>query len=188
MAFVGEESGTGKLIIEDGAQIDGSISVGEYGTLLGNGGKINGTVVNHGTITPGRSTGILNVNGDLENSGLIEFEIAGPSDFDQLNTEGAFTAGGTIKVKLQNGYNPRPGEEFDIINLGFGSFIDAGYILDYSEAQLANPGWKWSFHYSPNNGSISLVVLPEPMSFTLLLICAASFGWQRTIVRSTHVI
>jgi autotransporter-associated beta strand protein len=96
------------------------------GGTLGGTGTITGlvTVENGGTLSPGESPGILNVNGVTHNSGsTFEVEIGGvnlgntANDHDQLNVTGAVSLGSaTLSVSLFGGFSPTTGQTFTIIN------------------------------------------------------------------------
>ena len=51
----------------------------------------------------------MSITGNLTNSGILEFEIASPQFYDHLDLHGTLTAGGTIAVKLLDGYAPTAG-------------------------------------------------------------------------------
>jgi hypothetical protein len=147
----------------------------ESGLNISNGATLKGTgtlisdITNAGIIAPGNSPGTLNINGSLTNSNTLEFEIAGLSSHDNINVSGAFSAAGTIVVKLLDGYTPADGDIFNLMT--FGSFADSGYVFDFFQAGL--PGdLRWDTANFASTGSISVV--PEPG--TLMLLGTAGLG------------
>ena len=140
---------------------ESGLSIADAATLKG-AGTIDGDITSAGTIAPGNSPGTLDIDGDLASSGTLEFEIAGLASHDQINVIGEFTASGTIEVML-DGYTPLNGESFGLMS--FGSFIDDGYVFDFTQAGLS-PGLEWDTAAFATTGSIGVV--PEPSTLALL--------------------
>lgn len=90
------------------------------GTLAG-GGQINGSVHSAGTIAPGDSTGILDVQGGLalEPTSQLVLEIAGTApgtDHDQLAVTGAVTLDGELNVEAPSTFFiPDVGDEIQLL-------------------------------------------------------------------------
>jgi hypothetical protein len=119
----------GELSIEEnvtftigvGGEMDNNGTISGEGTLDFSGADFTNT----GTMSPGFSTGILNITGSFLNAGAIDIEITGaPAGgagvaFDQLNISGKATINGTINVDFGN-YIPLPGYEYQIIFGGTG--------------------------------------------------------------------
>src|SRR6185369_10196211 len=87
------------------------------GGLLTGSGIIYGDLTNYGgSISPGHSPGIIGVTGNFSQSsrGRLVVEEGGnfPSQFDQLQVGGAANLGGTLEVRLLNGYTPDPQDAF----------------------------------------------------------------------------
>lgn len=181
--------GLGKLTVEAGGTIRISnnetnplaqgVYVFETGAIMGDHGTIEGNVFSKGVVAPGSSSGILNIDGDLHNTGVIELEISGSSNFDLLNISGTLTAGGTIKVSLSDSYSPQLNDSFGLLR--FSKFVDAGYIFDFAAAELADPRWKWDTSDFLRNGTISVISVPEPGSLALILISMAGISWARRL-------
>ena len=140
-------------------------------SLLSGSGTVGGDVTNGGRIAPGSPFGALAISGNLSNTGRLEFEIGGVSNFDELDLSGAFNAGGTLRVSLTNGYQPASGATFDIMD--FNSLTNSGYLFDFSGATL-NPGLMWNTNSFNATGQISVVPVPEPC--TLLLLWMGGLG------------
>ena len=136
------------------AQTGGSTWVQSGGTLLAPGktiqleggalkgtGTINADVTNSsGTVAPGNSPGFLDVTGDYVQGpgGTLNLEIAGRDpnvpEFDRLRVTGTATIDGTIHVDLLDGFQPAPGDEFQVVS-------SAGLTLQSALAyQLPAPG------------------------------------------------
>jgi hypothetical protein len=98
--------------------------------LLEGSGTIRGRIENHrgGRIVVGgkQRVGLLAVTGACYNhdpanssqAGSLAFELGGPlpADHDRVMVNGLFSAGGTLRVSLLNGYRPSYGDRFDLIN------------------------------------------------------------------------
>jgi hypothetical protein len=98
------------------------LTVGSGGTLAGSGRVVAGQVVNNGgLISPGDSPGILTIESNYEqdDSGTLSIEIGGTtpgSGYDQLSLSGTATLGGTLRVRLINGFTPTVGQTFRLLN------------------------------------------------------------------------
>lgn len=145
------------LSTENGLTIDA-------GATLKGSGLILSDIVNAGKIAPGTSPGTLDIDGNLTSTGHLEMEIAGISNYDKINVTGVFDAGGTIAIKLLDGYVPTRGDTFKL--LSFGSMLDDGFSFDFSQAVLP-AGLRWEVIHFTSNGSVNVV--PEPGTLALLL-------------------
>ena len=114
---------TTKLVVEDGAQIIAdSISLSTDGTLAGD-GTLSFDVDNLGVVAPGVdecTTGTLTIAGDYVQrpEGSLAIKIGGTQhelQFDQLKVTGQVTLAGTVRVDAIDGFQPQPGETFDIL-------------------------------------------------------------------------
>ena len=99
----------------------GSLRV-STGGILGGYGRVQGQVIvgAGGQIYPGNSPGIFNVTGAYtqEAGSTYSAEIGGTTagtGFDQVNATGAVTLGGTLKVRLVNGFTPAVGQTFQLV-------------------------------------------------------------------------
>ena len=100
----------------------GSLRVSEGGILLGY-GRVQGQVIvaSGGLIFPGNSPGILTVDGSYQQeAGSTYFAEIGGTDagdgYDQISVTGAATLGGSLSVRLVNGFTPAVGQTFRIVN------------------------------------------------------------------------
>lgn len=97
----------------------------EGGTLSGT-GTIDASVMMAGELDVGvaGSPGVLTITGDYAQTGVLVIEIGGTTpgvDFDQLHVSGRATfAGGTLTIRLINGFFPDPSvpDTFPIITFG----------------------------------------------------------------------
>jgi len=113
----------GKLTDDGTLATSGSVVL-SGGRLFGK-GLIKGALQSSGAITPGDSaitTGILTDSGAYKENagGSLNISIGGTtpgSGFDQLNSTTA-TLGGTLNIKLINGFIPKLGTNFKILNFG----------------------------------------------------------------------
>ncbi|MBI5397172.1 MAG: PEP-CTERM sorting domain-containing protein [Verrucomicrobia bacterium] len=137
-------------------------------------GTILGTTTNFGTIAPGNSAGTLNFNGDLwlEDSSILEMELAATNIFDRVIVAAAMKAGGILNVSLINGFNPQATNTFDLFD--FGSM--AG-IFNSVNLPALNPGLSWDTSKLYTAGEIAVV--PEPSTYALMGVGLAALAWRR---------
>jgi hypothetical protein len=144
-------SGTGTLRV-------GTLSKSANGIFNFNGGKLSADLVafdltnSGGTIAPGDSPGLTHVMGDLTlNGGVLEIELAGTmpgSEYDQIVVDGHAYLGGTLDVKLLNGFTPEIGDSFAFLSGG------QGFSGMFGEELLPDlgPGKRWAI----NPGEITM--------------------------------
>jgi hypothetical protein len=53
-----------------------------------------------------------------QNTGTLEFDIGGLSDFTQLEVTGNAILNGELKINILGGYNPSSGDTFEIMTCG----------------------------------------------------------------------
>ena len=103
------------LDARDGLTIDASE------TLSGS-GEVQGRVNVAGTLSPGNSPGFVDANDlTLESGSTTVIELGGlapGSEFDQIRVIGTAELGGTLEVRLINGFTPSPGDAFEIFQYG----------------------------------------------------------------------
>ncbi len=99
-----------------------TLRVAADGILTGS-GRVQGQVIvaQGGQVLPGNSPGILTIDGDYEQDAGATYsaEIGGTdpgSGYDQINATGTATLGGNLKVRLTNGFTPKVGQTFRIVN------------------------------------------------------------------------
>jgi len=115
-----------------------------HGTILGIGTlKLDDatTLVNEGIVAPGLSPDRLTINVDFSNgpNGSIDIELASATVFDVLAITGGTAAlGGTLRVRLLDGFVPAPGAAFNFLTFSSASGSFDRMLLDgYSGAQFA---------------------------------------------------
>jgi len=145
--------------------VDGTLFVNAGGLINGNGTLTTAPghrVLNGGIISPGLSPGVIEIDGDYEQTadGLLEMEAAGtaPGDFDFLHVTGNATLGGTLQVTFLNGYLPKTGDVLPFLQ------IDGTLTGDFAQVtfpQLA-PGFQAQEQFV--NGTLELVALNDAIS------------------------
>jgi hypothetical protein len=83
-------------------------------------GKIAGSLINAGTVTPGHAVGSFEVGRDFQQSpsGILGMQIDGTNpgvSYDQLLVDGNALLGGTLVIDFLNGLLPTVGQTFDLI-------------------------------------------------------------------------
>ncbi len=97
-------------LILDGGQFHGNLN-NTPDQLIGGSGTIWGQVRNAGVVSPGTSTGVLEVVGSLTQTsqGVFEVELMTPTDYDRLQvtgTPGTVALAGTLKPILADNFSP----------------------------------------------------------------------------------
>lgn len=114
-------------------------SLTNLGSIIGNGTlRVGPGFVNHGTIAPGLSPGRLTITGNFENGedGVLEMEIASDTVFDRLVVTRTAKLGGTLRLKLLDGYVPAVGTGFRLFNFDTLEGAFAHVLLDGYEAEF----------------------------------------------------
>lgn len=149
-------AGSGTLTLEDGARVGVPIQVGDTTSATINGNLAIGDSVGAAEVT------IL----DLTGRGDLEIDIAGRNfdEYDRLTTSFAANLVGDLEVTLLNGFVPRAGDSFQILqSLGSltGQFRETGTMLP------ALPGnMSWEIEYDTSNSIVFLnVVSPFTADF-----------------------
>lgn len=175
-----------KLALTDGATLD------NFGLISGSGVlDLNMELVsNSGTISPGQSPGILEINGSVDSLSAAELiiEIGGTTpgaEYDQLVLTGSFDAAGSLIIDLIDGFLPSPTDVFTIISAEGGISGNFAEIIDGSITTLNGEG-VFAAQFDQLNGQLILgdfvATIPEPS--TLLVYCIG-LGWGITRRRAT---
>jgi hypothetical protein len=126
LASTGDYTQSAGTIVLAGSTLTSGGTVNLQAGVLSGTGSLNGAVVNAAEIDVGTSTvaGTLTVNGDYSQpGGTLVMKIGGRNvgEFDQLDISGqAVFAGGTLSIRLINGFMPDPTipDTFQIVTFG----------------------------------------------------------------------
>jgi len=164
----------GKLVFKrDFTQTSGAIRVMKEGLIeferpvrfaggtIGANSQVNVTRLTNegGVLKPGESPGIFTLVGDLEqlSEGSIEIELAGyaPGDeYDVLVITGDAALGGTLDVRLLDGFEPLVGDTFTVI-----THASSTGVLDNV---LAPCGYEFAVHYNPTDVTLEVTAVGVP--------------------------
>lgn len=180
--------GLGRLVVEGHA---GQTVVLE-GALSGTGTLERLTVHGGAVVAPGKSVGIMTVDGSsiLHAGSTMEIEIGGTDNsdplapqFDQLIVGGSFTAAGTLLVRLvgsgDEAFSPAHGDAFEIVSAAGGATGDfAEFMLPTLPAVL-----KWEIdRTNPNAISLrSAAALPGDYNADGQVDAADFVVWRRSV-------
>ncbi|SFU50262.1 beta strand repeat-containing protein [Nitrosospira multiformis] len=136
------------------------------GEIRGDGTVITPTLglSNSGAINPGNGIGHLTIDGDLTQAsgGVINFELASLSSFDQLTVTDDVTLGGVIDVG-NLGYTPVVGD----------SFVVATFDERLNDSTFASVthdfGSGVAFDVIYHEHDVTITVVPEPEQYALFL-------------------
>ena len=158
-------SAAGPWTLADGTLIVNGSLLGD--ALVESPGRLGGTgsigsLVNHGTVAPGNSIGVLSVTGDYEHGpdAVLEIEIDGAGHADRLDVGGTATLqGGTVQVVPQGPFGIAT--EYSILEADGG--VDGRFASLFSTLDFLDP----ELDYQPDR--VMLTVIRNDFSF-------ASFG------------
>lgn len=154
-SYTGATSVTGGTLKVNGTKTGaGAVAVATGGTIAGSGSVAGAvTIQSGGTLAPGNTTGNLSFTStvNLASGASYVAEIAGASSNDKVTSTGTFTANGTIKVTLVDGYSPATGTTFDLVD----ATIAGTPVFDFSAATLAT-GLSWDTTSFATNGTIKV--------------------------------
>ena len=112
-------SGSGSLIINGGGIVSAAngVTIWSTGSLSGNGGTLDGDVVNRGLIDP---TEVLTITGDLTltETSILAFDIFGPTMYDQLFIGGDFFIDGLLTLDFDGFTQSAFDTTYDLIHIG----------------------------------------------------------------------
>lgn len=148
------------------------LRIASDGILEGaNSASTRGAVEMFGTLRPGggSSTGTFDLatTTTLAATSILEFEIAGLSSLDRWISSDALTFDGTLKLTLLGGFNPSPGDSFDLFD--FSSATGSFATLDLAPL---DPGLFWDTSALATTGTLS--VIPEPSTMALAVTALAA--------------
>ncbi len=134
------KTGDGTMAINNNLTTGGGAVDCQSGNCSGT-GTIGGDLNNSGgTVAPGNSPGILTVDGNYTQGagGTLALEVGGltPGEqHDKLVVMGTADLNGTVAVELIDSFTPADNDQFDVLD--FTTFVDSGYMFDFSAAMGA---------------------------------------------------
>jgi hypothetical protein len=158
------------VISQGTVHVDGHPLTIESGKTVGGTGSIVGDVTNSGELSPGHSPGSLAITGDLTEAadGTMKLEIAGrdAGQFDVITATGDVTLGGTLVVKLLDGFVPNASDSFVMVTGGTlsGEFANA-------PGRVATDGGMFDVVYGANSLTLTgftATAVPEPGAIAVL--------------------
>ncbi len=153
----------GKLVV-DGSISRSSLTTVEDGASLGGTGTIgNLHIASGGILSPGNSTGLLTVEGDLtlDSAAWTLLELGSLTDFDRIAVSGALTFGGTLAIRFTDDYTPLENDTFALFGGGY-TWNGEGM---FSNLDFSNPAYTGIFDY--DTGVLTIVAVPEPSVYGL---------------------
>jgi hypothetical protein len=177
-----------------------------FGTVKGNlSGTLTGTGTHQfeGPFSPGFSPGHVFSSTPFTYSptSVLEFDLAGTTPMDAMAEDNndrtdrytvyeidelTIQDGATIKIELDDTttggltFSPVPGNTFEIMKWDTLSADTSAINFDWSAAGLSNPSWSWVTNWGAS--SLSISVVPEPSSLTLVALGAFGlFGLRRRV-------
>jgi len=123
-----------------------------------------GHVVFEGIVSPGNSPGCISIGGNATFSitATLVMEIAGTipcSEHDRLSVAGSLSVNGaTLQLVLLNGFQPQPGQRFDLLD--WGSFAGGFGYIDWAAAPL--PAYlEWDVSQLESSGEVVIKLLAD---------------------------
>lgn len=172
----------GKLVVN--GNISASTTIVQNGGTLGGSGTVGSVTVNAGgTLSPGNSPGILNVDGDYSQSGTLTIELNGltpGTQHDQVNVDrlagdGAVTLSGSLSVLFGGGTYANGDLLFILLNDGVDAISGTFSGLAQNNWVASFGGFDWIISYSADSvgdaftggNDVALMAVPEPAAALL---------------------
>ncbi len=185
---VGINGGSGLVVVNNGGTVTAQVlTIGPGGEVDPKGGTLIYTsLLNSGTLDP---VGTANLIGNFLTvfpQGRILLDVIGsaPGQYGQLDIKGSALLSGLTVIDFMNGFAPKKGDVFDLINIT-GSFNVSNNTIEIEGLQ---PGFDYSVDFA--NGEYTLVALndgvpaPEPATLLVLLpgLLGAGYGLRRKLL------
>ncbi len=120
--------------------------------------------------------GLINIDGSYSqtNPGIAEFQLdgTGVGQSGLLETTGNIQLAGELIVNLAPGYQPNPGDQFQIIT------TSGGMLSGTFATEVFNTGGE-NFAVSYGPSSVTLTAIPEPGCFLILSGASGLLLWRR---------
>lgn len=157
------ESGTPLRVSRQGDVVSNLVVFGEFsGNIAVEGG---GAVFAEGLVRPGFSPGVARIDGDFSfgATSTTVFELGGdaPGEYDQFLVSGTALVDGLFRFELLGGFDPEPGDAFDLVTAG--EIVDAG--VSYGGLTLPDGDWLTMSLLDEPSGAVlraTVVAVPEP--------------------------
>ncbi|HWL51080.1 MAG TPA: PEP-CTERM sorting domain-containing protein [Chthoniobacteraceae bacterium] len=151
-----------------------AVTVHEDGTLGGI-GFIDGTTTVQGTLAPGdgeEGHGILKFRGNLSLGATSKtiIRVSGTergTEYDAFSVAGTLTLGGTLKVRLEEGFTFDGSESVLLTIFDAGSLSGPFDQLDLQES-FNGTALQWDASNLYENGTLGVAAIPEPQTVVLL--------------------
>lgn len=182
VANTGTATNYQRLALANGGRWQSStLTIGNGGSLVGNGTVASDTVTNLGAIAPGFSAGSLTFTNNLVlgSTSQLQMEIGGASssDYDRLVVGGDVTISRALKLTPINGFSPTAGDTFTIIDNQGVNFVSGQFdgLTNNAFIDASMAGIDAFFHIQYNagvggNDVILIATIPEPTSLMMLLV------------------
>lgn len=149
----------GQFYVQNGLAGTGSVDVKAGGTFGGK-GIINGATIVAGALVPGiDDISRLTFTSDLilDSTAVVKLELGGQvrsQSYDAIDLSANLTYGGTLRLSLVNGFEPKIGDTFRL----FSGFI--AFTGSFSAVQFEQQGFGGTFNHA--NGILTITSVPEP--------------------------
>ena len=176
-SYIGATSVSEGTLVVNGNISTSSLTTVQDGAALGGSGTTGALTIDlGGTLTPGNSPGILNVNGDYIQNGTLSLELNGTvagSQHDQVNVSGSVTLSGLLTATA--GYTPASN---DLLFILLNDEADAvsGTFSGLAQGDTVNfSGYDWQISYTADStggtflggNDVALMAIPEPRAALL---------------------
>lgn len=156
LSSFGNDTNATTLTVDGNVSVTNGLTIETNATLAGN-AKIDGSVTNNGTISPGASPGHLGFTGDLvlHNSSKLLMQLGGfaPGEFDSINALGTVALSGALTVSLLDNFLPRMtnGASFTLLTAGASLTGTLANVADGGTLTTTDGYARFTVHYAGEN-------------------------------------